>query len=146
MAIVNTNGVFNTGRDLTVILIGEFGRLDMPNIVAFTARQETAAVRSDRLDGVQLTAELPKGWSGTVDLDRASRGLDDFFAATEAAWIDGGQYSVATMFVYITEADGSTSLWTYDNVALRFDDAGDFRPDAVTRQRLMWRANRKRPA
>lgn len=146
MAIINTNGQFNTGRDLTVILIGIFGRLDMPNVTAFTARQETAQVRSDRLDGVQLTAELPKGWSGTIDMDRANRALDDFFAATEAAWIDGGQYNVSQMFVYIREADQSLSFWTYNNVALRFDDSGDFRPDAVTRQRIMWRANRKRGA
>jgi hypothetical protein len=129
-----------------VILIGIFGRLDMPNVVAFTARQEAAQVRSDRLDGVQLTAELPKGWSGTIDLDRGSRGIDDFFAATEAAWIDAGQYNVGQMFVYIREADQSLSFWAYDNVALRLDDAGDFRPDAVTRQRIMWRANRKRGA
>ena len=146
MPVVNTDGVFNVGRDLTMVLVGQFGRVDVPNLTAFNSRQETASIRSDRLDGIQLLAELPKGWSGTIDGDRGNRVIDDFFASTEAAWITSCIYNVSVMYVYLLEPGGALSTWIYDNVALRLDDAGNYRGDAVVTQRIMWRANRRRGA
>jgi hypothetical protein len=75
MSIQNSQGSFNTGRDVTIVLIGPFGRVDIPNIVSFTAKQETAMVKVDRMDGVQMLAELPKGWSGTIEVERGSGSL-----------------------------------------------------------------------
>lgn len=145
MPITNTQGNFNTGRDVTVVLIGPFGRVDIPNIVSFTARQETAMVKVDRLDGVQLLAELPKGWSGTIEVERGSASLDVLFGLTEAAWIDAGIYTVSTLFQYVRETNGSQSTYAYDNVGLKLDDAGDYKPDASVKQRMSWAANRRRP-
>lgn len=145
MAIVNTQGSFNSGRDVSVILIGPFGRVDLPNITSFTARQETAAIKVDRLDGVQLTAELPKGWSGTIEVERGSASIDVFFGLMEAAWFDGGIYTVSTLFQYVRETTGVLNTYAYDNVGLKLDDAGDYKPDAAVKQRISWMANRRRP-
>jgi hypothetical protein len=144
MSIQNSQGSFNTGRDVTIVLIGPFGRVDIPNIVSFTAKQETAMVKVDRMDGVQMLAELPKGWSGTIEVERGSGSLDTLFALTEAAWIDGGIYTVSTLFQYVRETNGSQSTYAYDNVGLKLDDAGDYKPDAAVKQRMSWAANRRR--
>lgn len=145
MPITNTQGSLNTGRDVSVILIGPFGRVDLPNITSFTARQETAAIKVDRLDGVQLTAELPKGWSGTIEVERGSASIDVFFGLMEAAWFDGGIYTVSTLFQYVREVTGVLNTYAYDNVGLKLDDAGDYKPDAAVKQRISWMANRRRP-
>lgn len=145
MAIQNTQGSFSTGRDLSIVLIGPFGRVDLPNIISFTSRQETAMVKVDRLDGIQMLAELPKGWSGTLEMERGTASVDLFMALTEAAWLDTGVYTVSTLFQYVREVNGAQSTFAYDNVGLKLDDAGDYKPDAAVRQRLSWAANRRRP-
>lgn len=144
MPIQNTQGQFSTGRDVSVILIGPFGRVDLANITSFTAKQETATIKSDRLDGVQLTAELPKGWTGMIEVDRGNSALDVFFSLMEAAWYDAGLFTVSTLFQYVRESSGSQTTYAYDNVAMKFDDAGDYKPDAAVKQRVSFMANRRR--
>lgn len=144
MAVTNTEGRFNVGRDVTIVLITSFGRIDIPNVTGFSCKQETQPVKSDRLDGVMLNAALPKGWSGTFECDRGSRALDDLTANIEQTWFNGGGYQVATLYQYISEPDGSQSVWAFDNVALTLEDAGDWRPDQIVKQRLSFVANRRR--
>jgi hypothetical protein len=145
MPIQNTQGTFNVGRDCTVVLMGPNGRVDLKNVTAFDVKQETAPLKSDRLDGVQMNAELPKGWSGSLECDRGDPTVDSLFASIESAWFNGGSYQVATMFQYISEDGGGTSTYAYDNVALKLTDAGSWKPDAVVKQTIGFIANRRRP-
>jgi hypothetical protein len=145
VTITNTQGSFSTGRDVSIILVGPFGRVDLANVVSFTAKQETAMIKVDRLDGVQLLAELPKGWSGTIEVERGNAAIDVFFGLMEAAWIDGGIYTVSTLFQYVRDTNSVLNTYAYDNVGLKLDDAGDYKPDAAVRQRISWAANRRRP-
>ena len=46
----------------------------------------TYAIRIDRLDGMHLAAELPKGWEGHFELDRGNSAADDFINSLEQAW------------------------------------------------------------
>ena len=71
---------FSVGSDCQLVLIGPFGRVDLSHVTGFEANQLTQPVRVDRLDGVQLGAELPKGWMGNFTLDRGSSSVDDFIA------------------------------------------------------------------
>jgi hypothetical protein len=144
MAIVATQGSFNTGRDCTIVLVGPAGQVQLDNVTGFNSQQITVGVKVDRLDGVQLDAELPKGWSGSLDVDRGSNSLDVLFANAEQAWINGGSYQLSTMYQYVAEADGSTTTFAYDNVALKLADAGNYAPDAVVKQRITFTANRRR--
>lgn len=144
MAIVNNNGTFNTGRDCQVILIhSQLGRLDLGNVTGFQAAQMNAQITSDRLDGVQLNADLPKGWSGSFDMDRANAGLDDVFTQIEALWLDQGVYGTSKIYQIITEANGQTT-YQYDNASIRLDDAGRYQGDQIVKQRISFRANRRR--
>jgi hypothetical protein len=145
MPIIQSNGQFNTGRDCTIVLIGPFGRVQLDNVTGFEARQTVAAIKVDRLDGIQLQADLPKGWEFSLDMERSSNSLDLLMAGIEANWFNAGNIQNSTMYQYVNEADGSTTTLQYDSVCLRLDDAGNWRPDQAVRQRITGSANRRIP-
>lgn len=137
-------GQASVGRDCTLVLVGPFGRIELPNVTGFDSRQEVNEVHSDRLDAKQLHASIPKGWSGSFELDRGSPGVDDFFALQETAWYLAGTITSSTLYQYIQEADGTQSTYQYDGVALRFEDAGRWQSDNFVKQKIAFRANRRR--
>ncbi|CAG4921608.1 unnamed protein product [Acidocella sp. C78] len=63
---------------------GPFGRVDLAHVTGFEVSQVTQSVRVDRLDGVQLGAELPRGWQGSFLLDRGTLGGRRFHGADRA--------------------------------------------------------------
>jgi len=69
---------FSTGRDCQLVVIapkgsgGQGGRVDLTHVTSFESQQMTHPIRIDRLDGVHLAAELPKGWEGHFELDRGN--------------------------------------------------------------------------
>lgn len=145
MAVQNTQGAFSVGRDCILVLIDSgFGTIQLDNVTAFTCRQLTSPVKVDRLDGVQLNGEIPKGWSGSFELDRANAALDTYFAGKEDSWFTDGVLSSAAVYQYVTEADGSTTTLQYDNVGLKFTDAGQWRGDSAVKLRVDFTANRRR--
>lgn len=145
MPIVGTTSVFNTGRDCTIVVIHPLiGQVQLDNVTGFEAKQDTVKLKSNRLDGVKMLADLPDGWSGSLNVDRGTPSLDSLMALIEAAWIDQGVYNNATMYQYITEIGGVQTTWIYDNVALSLDDSGNWQPDAITKQKLGFQANRRR--
>ena len=71
------SNTFSVGRDCQLVVMGPFGRVDLTHVTGFESRQVTAAVRVDRIDGVQLAAELPKGWDGAFELEGGAEGGPD---------------------------------------------------------------------
>ena len=107
------------------MVIGPTGRIDLTHVTSFESRQITQSVRVDRLDGTHMGTELPKGWEGSFELDRGSSAVDDFIAAAEQQYFNGNSITSGTMYQYVTETDGSTSTYQYDNVTFRLSNAGD---------------------
>ena len=105
---------FSVGSDCQVVVMGPFGRVDLAHVTGFEAQQLTVAVRVDRMDGVQLGAELPKGWAGSFSLDRGSSAVDDFIAQIEAAYLAGQSINAGTLYQYIHEPDGSVSTYQFN--------------------------------
>jgi len=141
---------FSTGRDCQLVVIGPpMGgaagvRVDLAHVTAFESRQMTHPVRIDRLDGVHLAAELPKGWEGHFDLERGNSAADDFIAAIEQAWHTQGLIQGATLYQYISEADGSTSTYQFEAAVFKLVNAGSWKGDAPVRQRLDFFASRRK--
>ncbi len=127
---------FSVGTDCQLVVMGPFGRVDLAHVTGFEARQMTTSVRVDRLDGVQLGAELPKGWSGSFSLDRGSSATDDFIAQIEQAYLAGQSISAGTLYQYVNESDGSTSTYQFNGVVFKLTSAGVYRGDAAVTQRL----------
>jgi hypothetical protein len=127
---------FSVGNDCQLVVMGPFGRVDLAHVTGFEARQITMAVRVDRLDGVQLGAELPKGWSGSFALDRGSSVADDFIAQIEAAYLAGQSIAAGTLYQYVSEPDGSTSTYQFNGAVFKLTSAGAYRGDAPVTQKL----------
>jgi len=141
---------FSTGRDCQLVVIGPANasqagaRIDLTHVTGFESRQMTHPVRIDRLDGVHLAAELPKGWEGHFDLERGSPAADDFIAGIEQAWHTQGLIQGATLYQYISESDGSTSTYQFEAAVFKLTNAGAWKGDAPVRQRLDFFASRRK--
>lgn len=128
---VSNNGVMNIsiGRDVSVVLTVNGNKIDLQNVTGFEANPVYQKLNVDRLDGVNLHAEIPKGWTGTFACERSNDNLDAFFAQAEALWYSAGVLQNATITQAITEADGSTSRYQFTNAALSFGKQ-NWKPDA----------------
>ncbi len=135
---------FSVGRDTQLVVIGQSGRLDLTHVTAFESRQLTQSIRVSRLDGTPLGAELPKGWDGSFELERGTSSVDDFIASLEQGYFDGADTAAGSMYQYVTEPDGSTSTYQYDNVVFKLSNAGVWRGDASVKQKLDFFASRRR--
>ena len=136
---------FSIGNDCQLVVMGPFGRVDLAHVTGFEVQQMTQQVRVDRLDGVQLGAELPRGWQGTFTLDRGSSAADDFMAQIEQAYLAGQAISPGALYQYVNETDGSTSTYQYSGVVFKLTSAGVYRGDAPVAQRMdFFASTRKR--
>ncbi len=118
--------------------------VDLTYVTAFESRQITAPVRIDRIDGVQMAAELPKGWDGYFELERGSSAADDFIAVMEVAFLAGSAVPSGTLYQYVAETDGSTSTYQYDGVVFKLAQAGAWRGDQSVTQKLEFFASTRR--
>ncbi len=148
MPIILGQGSFSVGRDCTLVImhpLAASGRVDIPNVTSFRSAQVTANVKSDRLDGIQLAAELPKGWTFNFMADRGSPGLDNLFALIEQSWYIAGILNPCSVYQYITEKDGSTSTFQYTQASLKFDDPGTWKGDSKVEQAFSGEAWQRLP-
>lgn len=136
---------FSIGRDCQLVVMGPAGRVDLTFVTGFESRQITHPVRVDRLDGVPMAAELPRGWEGSFEVERGTSDVDDFIAATEVAYFAGGNLLFGTLYQYVNEVDGSTSTYQYDGVVFKLANAGSWKGDASVKQKLeFWASKRAR--
>ena len=142
---------FSTGRDCQLVVIGPSGpggqagvRVDLTHVTGFESKQQTHAIRIDRMDGVHMAAELPKGWEGHFDLERGSPAADDFIAGLEQAWFAQGQLLGGTLYQYVAETDGSVSTYQYEGAVFRMSSSGAWKGDSAVKQRLTFFAGRRK--
>ena len=131
---------FNTGKDVTLVIVTPTGTLEISGITGFQSAQMTNPLDHKGINGNNIYAEIPTGWEGTFDLDRTDGSLDSYFAQAEAAYYNGNDPGVATITETITESSG-ISQFRYTGVALKFADAGTWRGDQKVSQRVSFRAS-----
>ncbi len=127
---------FSIGRDCQLVVMGPQGRVDLTYVTSFESRQMTQSVRLDRLDGVPMGAELPKGWEGSFEVERGTSSVDDFIAASEAIFLNQGSLPSGTVYQYVAETDGSTSTYQYSGVVFKLSNAGTWKGDSAVKQKL----------
>jgi hypothetical protein len=134
---------FSIGRDCQLVVMGPQGRVDLTYVTGFESRQITQSVRLDRLDGVPMGAELPKGWEGSFEVERGTSAVDDFIAAAEQIFLNQGSLPAGTVYQYVTEVDGSTSTYQYSGVVFKLANAGSWKGDAAVKQKLEFFATQR---
>ncbi len=139
-----TTSTFSIGRDTQLVVISPTGRVDLTHISSFEARQITHSLRVDRLDGIPMGTELPKGWEGSFEIERGNSAVDDLIASIEQQYFNGATAVPGTMYQYISEANGSTSTYQFDTVTFKLVSAGQWRGDSSVKQKLEFFAARRR--
>lgn len=136
------NGL-NVGRDQVVDINTSRGTLRQAIRTGFMSRQITESLESKAADGVNRFAELPAGWEGSFDFDRASSDMDDYFAQAEADYYGGVGTDQITITETISEVSGAVSQYRYTGVALKFDDAGDKGGSKLVKQKVSFKASKR---
>jgi hypothetical protein len=127
---------FSIGRDCQLVVMGPQGRVDLTYVTGFESRQVTHSVRVDRLDGIPMGAELPKGWEGSFEVERGTSAVDDLFSTAELAFFAQGSLPAGTVYQYVAEVDGSTSTYQYSNVVFKLINSGIWRGDSSVKQKI----------
>ena len=121
--------------------MGPAGRVDLTYVTGFESRQLTHPVRVDRLDGVHMATELPRGWEGSFEVERGTSAVDDFIAAAEAVYRTTGALPYGMLYQYVSEPNGSTSTYQYTSVVFKLANAGQWRGDSSVKQKLEFYAD-----
>ena len=142
---VNTGfGVLSIGKDVSIDVTLPNGQiLNIDKVTAFDAKQDTTALNSKGLDGIHRFAEIPDGWSGSITIDRAGPGVDNFFAAVEASYYATGTLNAVRITQTIQEDAGTITQYRFDGVALKFTDAGSWSGDKYATQKLDFKASKR---
>jgi len=134
---------FNTGKDVTLVISTPTGVLQIDGLTGFKAQQLTQALDSKLITGDNIYDEIPLGWSGTFNLERLDSTVDDYFAADENGYYSGVKpNSIVTITQSIQENVGVT-IYRFTGVALKFEDAGEWRGDQKVMQSLSFKASRR---
>lgn len=127
---------FSIGRDCQLVVMGPQGRVDLTYVTGFESRQVTQSIRLDRLDGVPMGAELPRGWEGSFEVERGTSAVDDFIAIAEQAFFTSGSMPAGTVYQYVMEVDGSVSTYQYNGVVFKLANSGTWKGDSSVKQKL----------
>jgi hypothetical protein len=132
---------FTIGRDVSIDITMPQGPVRFSIVTGFSKKQISTGIESKGLDGKNRFGEIPSGWEGTVDVDRANPDLDRAFAYLEGLYYAGLNVPESAITETITEPDGSVTQWQYVGVAFKYDDAGNAQGDAKVTQKFSWKAS-----
>src|SRR5579885_1786253 len=131
---------YSVGRDLSFTLVTASGPLVLSGLTDYSIKPMFSDLRHKGLDGNVMDAAIPDGWELSIKVDRNGPQLDNYFAQLEASYFAGQNIPGATVTEIIQEKDGSISQYRYDNVSLKYDDAGTWRGDSLISVSLTGRA------
>lgn len=137
-------GTLNIGKDVSLdLVLPDNSILPLSIVTGFTRKQNTKALDSKGLDGINRLADLPDTWDGDFSIDRASSALDDYIAQREAAYYNNGTLNSLRIMETIQEVNGTITQYRYDGVSISLSDGGTFKGDAYVQQKIKWRGSKR---
>ncbi len=138
------NNDFSLGNDCRVVLIlGSLGRLDFSHVIGFTANQLVKKLRVPVLNYPPLGRDVPAGWEGSFDVERANSVADDMSVTLEAMFWNGQRLPTGQLYQYLNEVDGSISTYLFEGVAVNLRNAGTFHQEQTVKQTVEFFARRR---
>ena len=134
---------FTVGRDVTIAINLPNGPVAFSNVTDFHAKQITKGIESKGIDGIDRFGEIPSGWEGGIEIDRADANMDAAFSYLEGLYYQGVNVPASQITETITEPQGGLTQWRYIGVAFKYDDHGSFKGDAKVAQKLSWKASQR---
>lgn len=120
---------FNTGRDYSLTLQLPNGNISTINLIEAGFDPVTKTEMIVPLKGVPTHLIFPQGWKGTLQFNRNSPQLDDFYAAFESAFYNGGSIPAGFITETILEVSGGVSSYRYTGVQIIPDKMGNWKGD-----------------
>jgi hypothetical protein len=127
---------FQTGFEAQVVFVGAFGQIDLGYIKMWDCRQRTADIIVNPLNSPPVPRFLPKGWDFSFTIARSTANLDAYYALKEMLFWSGAPLLAETMYVYITNSDGSVSIFQFTNCQSTLEDAGSYQADKEVDQKV----------
>lgn len=135
---------FTVGRDVSIdIVSAKKGLVRFPIKTGFSRKQESVQIKSKGLDGIIRFGVVPDGWSGSIEIDRASSDVDDYFAEAEADYYAGRNIDTVSITETVVEPTGATTQYRYTGVALQYSDAGSLKGDDKVPLKIDWMASKR---
>lgn len=135
---------YSIGRDIALDVMTANGALRFDKIMKFTKKPKIATQEIVPLNGQTDELQWPKGWTGTITIERTGSTADDWQAQWEDDYFNGVNRDPATITETITEPNGSTSVYRYENVQLHLSNAGDASGEKTIEQEFTWTARRRK--
>ena len=136
---VNITNAFNTGRDVSVVLMHPLapgGRLDFEIVTDFDAKVSYHDIKITGLDGYTRTKHVPDQGMISFTVERNNAVMDAFCWTLWRSYKDSGRLPDGKIYQYVRELDGSTTTTEYNGVAFKVDDLGSFKKDSQVTQKL----------
>lgn len=135
---------YSVGRDLKIVIVDEnSGAVQAWNVVSkVDLKPQFKNLQWIALDGTNSFAEIPQGWTASLDVDRAGSDLMDYAVRIENDYYLGNPSATVYLQVTITNPDGSVSQYRLIKGAVKVDDAGVFSGDDKVTQRVSARFSR----
>jgi hypothetical protein len=112
-------------------------------ITGFDASPDTSNEKKMGMDGEARHLITHAGWKGSLDIDRFDSTVEDFWAATEAAYYAGQSTAYGYIQETIQEANGGVSQYRYEKVVLDLKDLGKKQGDKSVTMKLDFMASRR---
>lgn len=136
-------GGYNTGKDVALDINGPYGPIRISKIMSFEAKPKTTSQEITPLNGQTDELLIPKGWTGSFDVERTDNTLDNYWAQFESDYYNGVPQPAATITESIQETDGSVSVYRYINVILKLESSGKKEGDKTVKQSVSFTARRR---
>ena len=134
---------FTIGRDVSIAVNLPNGPVTFSNVTDFHAKQMSTGIESKGIDGINRFGEIPSGWDGTIEIDRADANMDIAFNYLEGLYYQGQNVPASQITETIVEPSGGLTSWRYIGVAFKFDDHGNFKGDSKVTQKLSWKCSQR---
>ncbi|QBJ80514.1 hypothetical protein [Aquitalea sp. USM4] len=136
-------GGYNTGKDVALDINGPNGPIRISKIMSFDSKPKTTSQEITPLNGQTDELLIPKGWTGSFEVERTDATLDTWWAQFESDYYNGVPQAAATITETISETDGSVSVFRYTNVIMKLEDAGKKEGDKTIRMSVSFTARRR---
>jgi hypothetical protein len=133
------------GRDVRLVIVTSTGTLNIPPaaIASFDSQPETSNEKKMGLDGEARNLLTHAGWKGSLEIDRFDSTVEDFWAASEAAFYAGQNLPYGIIQETIQEANGGTTQYRYEKVVLDLKDLGKKTGDKSVTMKMDFMASRR---
>lgn len=137
------SGAFDLGRQSKVVVKWNGITVDLGIVEGFSPKQDTVTVTVKGIDGKRRQKFVPDGWSGSISATRSGSDLDQIITAIETMWANAINIPDAQIYQYVSELDGSRTVFRFNAVQFHLGDAGTWKSDDAVKQSIGWSAQRR---